>query len=459
MRGSRAPAALAFSSPPSIFILPIKPQQQPQQQQPPPPPPPCLNASLWSFLPEDVLERILASLPPLSFLRFRCVCKRWSLLLSDSPRFLLLRRHLSPSLPPAFVATISPPPPPSISIDHPHPWSQIPIHPTPFRNFSCRSSHGGLLCCSWGSHSQYFVVCNPATKTWRDLPPLPLENHLRFVPHFVALVVENSSSTYKVLVSGEAYQRRAIHQSDFDHWMLVFGADASYNDDHHWRPLNANGPDRLNTFVYESATGSWKDTGLFQGRFPMPYFTHHSSATLWNGTLIWTSSSHAMDHTYLIMCRVADDSWSCLETRNSLSCGVLSQLMEHNGDLLIMGIDQAACTIITWKLEPTQMLWTEIDRCPIPEEQSYIPGVHTLGVQCVKGHELIHITVYLDDFRRVGVYHLTGKVWQWLPASFSTRSIFPGDRHLTTESYFPVEPQQGFRGVHFPFEVKLEALP
>jgi hypothetical protein len=46
----------------------------------------CLEAEVWKNLPVDLLERVLASLPLLTLLEFRTVCKAWASLPS-SPRF------------------------------------------------------------------------------------------------------------------------------------------------------------------------------------------------------------------------------------------------------------------------------------------------------------------------------------------------------------------------------------
>lgn len=56
---------------------------------------PWMNSRIWSKLPQRLVDRIIAFLPPPAFFRARCVCKRWySLLFSNS--FLELYLQVSP---------------------------------------------------------------------------------------------------------------------------------------------------------------------------------------------------------------------------------------------------------------------------------------------------------------------------------------------------------------------------
>ncbi|KAK4752356.1 hypothetical protein SAY87_021154 [Trapa incisa] len=56
---------------------------------------PWLDSRIWSRLPQQLLDRVIAFLPPPAFFRARCVCKRWySLLFSDN--FLELYLQVSP---------------------------------------------------------------------------------------------------------------------------------------------------------------------------------------------------------------------------------------------------------------------------------------------------------------------------------------------------------------------------
>ncbi|GER33148.1 F-box family protein [Striga asiatica] len=56
---------------------------------------PWMDPRIWSRLPQRLLDRILASLPPPAFFRSRAVCKRWYSLIF-SPTFLELYLHASP---------------------------------------------------------------------------------------------------------------------------------------------------------------------------------------------------------------------------------------------------------------------------------------------------------------------------------------------------------------------------
>ncbi|KAL6201114.1 hypothetical protein ACLB2K_024829 [Fragaria x ananassa] len=55
---------------------------------------PWMDPRIWSRLPRQLLDRVIALLPPLAFFRSRCVCKRWYGLLFTNP-FLELYLQLT----------------------------------------------------------------------------------------------------------------------------------------------------------------------------------------------------------------------------------------------------------------------------------------------------------------------------------------------------------------------------
>ena len=56
---------------------------------------PWMNSRIWSKLPQRLLDRVIAFLPPPAFFRARCVCKRWYALLFSNT-FLELYLQVSP---------------------------------------------------------------------------------------------------------------------------------------------------------------------------------------------------------------------------------------------------------------------------------------------------------------------------------------------------------------------------
>ncbi|EHA8591360.1 Protein UNUSUAL FLORAL ORGANS [Cocos nucifera] len=69
-----------------------------------------MDSRIWRHLPQGLVDRVLAFLPPPAFFRFRSVCKRWySLLFSDS--FLEAHLRLSPGLPWLAFFLLPPRPP------------------------------------------------------------------------------------------------------------------------------------------------------------------------------------------------------------------------------------------------------------------------------------------------------------------------------------------------------------
>lgn len=155
---------------------------------------PWMDSRIWSKLPQRLLDRVLAFLPPPAFFRARAVCKRWyGLLFSNS--FLELYIHVSPrhhwflffnqktplikttsyiyttnnnSIRSAAAATCC-----EGYLFDPHElsWYRISFALVP-SGFSPASSSGGLVC--WVSDhagAKTLILCNPVTGSLSQLPP------------------------------------------------------------------------------------------------------------------------------------------------------------------------------------------------------------------------------------------------------------------------------------------------
>lgn len=159
-----------------------------------------LKPSLWSNLPDHLIERVLTRLPVATFFKFRCVCKSWHNLLY-SPVFLQAYAE-APTQGPWFLmftdddyrdgSTFDP----ILNKWHHIPFPSLPQNET----FFPAAAAGGLVC--FGCYAdgwKTFVVCNPLTKAWRELPPM-LNPPFRL--YTVGMVVDRDTKSYKVLVAG-----------------------------------------------------------------------------------------------------------------------------------------------------------------------------------------------------------------------------------------------------------------
>lgn len=185
-----------------------------------------MDESLWSELPTDLLERVLAFLPPPAFFRFRAVCKKWDKIMYNS-NFLKLCSEISAQRP--WFVMFQTGPCDVVSAYNPSlsKWHRFSLSFLPTRVQGVAAA-GGLLCCK-GEVDGYrsLFVCNPITKTWRRLPPMRKK---RIVP-IVGLVVDRSTKAYKVIAAGDDLMSDGFNVRD------------------------------LTTEVYDSATNSWELSG------------------------------------------------------------------------------------------------------------------------------------------------------------------------------------------------------
>jgi len=155
----------------------------------PAPTSPWMDSRIWSGLPQGLMDRILAFLPPRAFFRARAVCKRWyALLYSNSflqlclqvcPRrhWFIFFHHKTPSAS-SIVYKHSTPNGPSGQTPRAYlldpdelTWYTIPFPLIP-PGYSSVASSGGLVC--WASDEpgpKSLILHNPLVGSVAHLPP------------------------------------------------------------------------------------------------------------------------------------------------------------------------------------------------------------------------------------------------------------------------------------------------
>ncbi|MCO5549185.1 hypothetical protein L7F22_002651 [Adiantum nelumboides] len=155
-----------------------------------------MDVKIWSSLPEDIIEKVLAWVPLTSVLRFRAVCRRWnSVLLSG--RFLSSHSKSSLHRQPCFllctIGQVSCTYDPSLGK-----WLTL-LKPTS-PGASVVASTGSLLCLgNQVTECRVLSVCNPITRSLRHLPAM---SKLRLI-HKVTMVEDRNTNSYTIVVAGE----------------------------------------------------------------------------------------------------------------------------------------------------------------------------------------------------------------------------------------------------------------
>lgn len=178
-----------------------------------------MRRDIWSSLPDDILDRIVARLPLPSLIRMQSVCKKWKLKLRTASFFRQCEAERETPSPEWFLTfeqqkagTVC-----SAYDNHLSKWHSVTLGFLPFELTakSPLAAADGLLCLGvgWSNASAgnrgpamptKLVVCNPLSRFWRDvsLPP-QLEVAVSLIS-VAGLVVDRVGGSYKLIVVGEA---------------------------------------------------------------------------------------------------------------------------------------------------------------------------------------------------------------------------------------------------------------
>ncbi|CAL5324916.1 unnamed protein product [Camellia sinensis] len=179
-----------------------------------------MEDNIWAMLPEDLLNEILARVPPFIIFRLRSVCKRWNSLLQDSS-FLKFHSQV-PSHGPCLLTFWKNSLTPQCSVfSFPlKQWYKIPMTFLPPWALWLVGSSGGLICFS-GLDGLTFktFVCNPLTQTWRILPSMHYNQHRQLI-----MVVDRMDRSFKVIAASDVYGDKSlpteVYDSKLDRWLL-----------------------------------------------------------------------------------------------------------------------------------------------------------------------------------------------------------------------------------------------
>eukprot|EP00250_Pteridium_aquilinum_P006206 c16173_g1_i1 orf=219-1355(+) len=148
--------------------------------------------SFWNNAPDELIARIISLLPCSSIYLSRGVCRRWRSIVW-SPLFMSLCKQWSRPRKPWLLEFQQQMYNQAWAFDlDGQQWFHLNFFFLP-ENAIILASSRGLVCLGRMSTEGYTLyVCNPVTRIWRQLPPLPVN------PGVVLLDVDHKSSTYKV---------------------------------------------------------------------------------------------------------------------------------------------------------------------------------------------------------------------------------------------------------------------
>ncbi|CAK9214514.1 unnamed protein product [Sphagnum jensenii] len=362
-----------------------------------------MEEEIWRKLPQELLERILASLPLPSLLRLCTVCKCWNSLFM-SPKFLELRTDLFCSQKPcylmsAFVVQKT------VGFAFFNPvlkiWHQMLMPGSLWAEGQHNNSHhqpalvasdSGLLLLGFGEPQvpyvyDSYVVCNPVTGAVKKVPPVQSVG-LRSCIGFLA---NSSAKTFKIITA--------------------------------W---NVTGTMDLTTEIYDSATGNRIETANEFSPVVAPTDCHQSGVFC-NGFMYVISREPMM----LVGLDIEKYSWS--EIVRVPDFIMRPHLIERFGCLMVVGgVDNIFShsrspnpqSIGIWKLNPVQREWIEVERLPKALCQELQKWINFVEFQCLGQHDILYLSS--KGGRDVLAYSLSNKSWHWLPDAPMT-AVHPGN--------------------------------
>ncbi|KAG0610626.1 hypothetical protein M758_7G079300 [Ceratodon purpureus] len=170
------------------------------------------DSSPWRSLPSDILDQALALLPLPDVFRVRSVCKRWNSVIHCA-QFQELSLRSSVSWGPFYSPRVGWKGQGSRSVLWSSydlsegKWITMPQFEFPVcaqsSSWNLLAANGGLFCFGASDGPRRILVCNPMTKTWRELPSVNMDYSARVVM-VTHMIVDELRSSYKILFAGTA---------------------------------------------------------------------------------------------------------------------------------------------------------------------------------------------------------------------------------------------------------------
>ncbi|KAG6407812.1 hypothetical protein SASPL_130811 [Salvia splendens] len=326
-----------------------------------------MENEIWKDFPEDLFEGVLAR-----FFRFRSVCREWnSLLTSESfSQQCGQVKHAKPwfyaiTFDNTYTGTGAMYDPSSNKWHHP----TVPALPTKAALFPMASA-GGLICLVDFSHRSFYV-CNPLTRSFKELP----ERSVKLLWDDAAIgMTQTPNGGYKI---------------------LCVGSEGGYQ-------------------VYDSANNFWISPGSMPPSIKLPL-----------GITLFTCGVVAIEGRLYFM-RSKPDGLLSYEVDTGMwrqyvvpipphqtlyDCA----LVESGGRIMLVGLlkeDAASCECVcVWELGMTTLQWKEVDRMPNMWCLEFY-GKKNVSMSCLGNKDLLMLsldtTCHMDQ---LFMYDLSTQEW------------------------------------------------
>lgn len=355
-----------------------------------------MDGRLWSGLPEDIIERVLAFLPVADLLRFRCVCRPWNSLLSARrPLETVVLQDSSSRQPCLLCLTTVGSHSPTVHVFNVElgKWSELSLRflLTEMVDISVIAACGGLLyLLARVASNAIYLTCNPLTKSWRELPP-PIDSQDD----------ENEMVSVGMLTSMATCRNPDIRQGG--RYQII---EAGFN-----------GLTDLSTKIFDSSTRLWS----MSGSIPSEVTGFESEGVIINECLYGITCLPSR----LLKMEVVEGGGEWSEFSAGLpSFAVYPHLVDNMGSLAIVaGFDTRwnegevpePTELKIWKLNEAVMSWKEISTLPEELCQKYLSNDSGSfdSLRCAAHGDAIYVATH--DGSVILAYDSSESSWSRLP--------------------------------------------
>ncbi|KAK3035885.1 hypothetical protein RJ639_033022 [Escallonia herrerae] len=328
-----------------------------------------MEQQIWKEFPEDLVEAVIARLPVATFFRFRSVCRKWNSLLTShsfsqqcsevpqaQPWFYTIT-HENVSTGAMYDPTLK-------KWHHP----TVPALPTKLIVLPVASA-GGLVCfLDIGNRS--FYVCNPLTRSFKELPARSVKVWSRVA---VGMTCDEKSTRggYKII----------------------------------W--VSSNGEYE----VYDSAKNSWNRPGSMPSSIKLPLsLNFRSQAVCIDSTLHFMRS----DPDGIVSYNMVTGVWKQFIVPAPLHLSDHT-LAECGGQIMLVGLltKNAATCVCIWELQRMTLLWKEVDRMPNVWCLEFY-GKH-VRMTCLGNKDLLMLSLRSRQLNRLVTYDVSRREWLKVP--------------------------------------------
>ncbi|KAL8535091.1 hypothetical protein ACS0TY_010927 [Phlomoides rotata] len=328
-----------------------------------------MEQDIWKEFPEDLFEAVIARLPVATFFRFRSVCRKWNSLLtsqsfSDQCAQVKQAKSWFYTITHENVNTGAMYDPSSTKWHHP----TVPALPTKLIVLPMASA-GGLICFLDIGHRSFYV-CNPLTRSFKELPARSVKVWSR-VAVGMTLTGSSGRSGYKILWVG-CEGEHEVFDSTKNSW--IRGGNM---------PPNIKLPLALN---FRSQAVCVEGVLYLMRSEPDGLLSYDMEKGIWKQFVV-PVPAHLSDHT----------------------------LAECGGRIMLVGLltKNAATCVCIWELQKMTLLWKEVDRMPNIWCLEFY-GKH-VRMTCLGNKGLLMLSLRSKQMNRLVTYDLWSREWVKVP--------------------------------------------